>query len=152
MELWIDGISLPGEGTEKLLEKAAGLCLDYCNVHGEDLEISLTLVDADEIQTLNREYRDKDQVTDVLSFPLYETPGQIPAEGTVLLGDVVLCLSRAEEQASEYGHSLEREIAFLFVHSMFHLLGFDHEDPQDTRAMREAEESVLSDLGLSRRD
>jgi len=152
MELWIDGLSLPGEGTEKLLEKAAGLCLDFCHVNGESLEISLTLVDAEEIQTLNREYRDKDQVTDVLSFPLYEHPDQIPAEGTALMGDIVICLSRAEEQAAEYGHSLERELAFLFVHSMFHLLGFDHEDPQDTRIMREAEESVLSDLGLSRRD
>jgi probable rRNA maturation factor len=152
MELWIDGLSLPGEDMEKLLEKASGLCLDFCSVQGEGLEISLTLVDAEEIQTLNREYRDKDQVTDVLSFPLYESPDQIPTEGTALLGDIVICLSRAEEQASEYGHSLERELAFLFVHSMFHLLGFDHEDPQDTRAMREAEESVLAALGLSRRD
>lgn len=152
MELWIDGLTLPGTGTDKQLEIAAGLCLEYSGVRAEDLEISLTLVEADEIQTLNREYRGRDQVTDVLSFPLYERPEQIPAEGTALLGDIVICLSRAEAQAEEYGHSLERELAFLFVHSMFHLLGFDHEDPQDTRAMREAEESVLSDLGLTRRD
>ena len=102
---------------------------------------------------LNRIYRQKDRATDVLSFPLgqdghYDTNQET---GCALLGDVVISLEMAVKQANMYGHSLEREIGFLTVHSMLHLLGYDHEtSPLEERKMREKEEEVLGELGISR--
>ena len=107
----------------------------------------------DEIHRLNKIYRQKDRATDVLSFPLgqdghYDTNKET---GCALLGDVVISLAMAVKQADMYGHSLEREIGFLTVHSMLHLLGYDHEtSPLEERKMREKEEEVLGELGISR--
>ncbi|MBE6856318.1 MAG: rRNA maturation RNase YbeY [Ruminococcus sp.] len=121
---------------------------------GKDAEVSVSFVSNSEIKNLNKIYRDKDSVTDVLSFPLTGADGteEINQEtGAVLLGDIVISLETAVKQASNYGHSLEREIGFLTVHSMLHLLGYDHETSQlDQRIMREKEESVLEKLGISR--
>jgi probable rRNA maturation factor len=121
---------------------------------GKDAEVSVSFVSNSEIRNLNKIYRNKDSVTDVLSFPLTDTDGntEINQEtGAVLLGDIVISLETAVKQASNYGHSLEREIGFLTVHSMLHLLGYDHETSQlDQRIMREKEESVLEKLGISR--
>lgn len=121
---------------------------------GKDAEVSVSFVSNSEIRNLNKIYRDKDSVTDVLSFPLTGADGteEINQEtGAVLLGDIVISLETAVKQASNYGHSLEREIGFLTVHSMLHLLGYDHETSQlDQRIMREKEESVLEKLGISR--
>ncbi len=121
---------------------------------GKDAEVSVSFVSNNEIKNLNKIYRDKDSVTDVLSFPLTGSDGseEINQEtGAVLLGDIVISLETAVKQASNYGHSLEREIGFLTVHSMLHLLGYDHETSQlDQRIMREKEESVLEKLGISR--
>lgn len=121
---------------------------------GKDAEVSVSFVSNSEIKNLNKIYRDKDSVTDVLSFPLTGSDGseEINQEtGAVLLGDIVISLETAVKQASNYGHSLEREIGFLTVHSMLHLLGYDHETSQlDQRIMREKEESVLEKLGISR--
>ncbi len=120
----------------------------------KDAEVSVSFVSNNEIKTLNKVYRDKDSVTDVLSFPLTGSEGheEINQEtGAVLLGDIVISLETAVKQASNYGHSLEREIGFLTVHSMLHLLGYDHETSQlDQRIMREKEEAVLEKLGISR--
>lgn len=119
----------------------------------KDTEISVSFVSNKEIQHLNKIYRDKDAPTDVLSFPLgengnYETNTE---NGFVMLGDIVISLDMAVKQASMYGHSLEREVGFLTVHSMLHLLGYDHElTPLDERIMREKEESILDKLGISR--
>lgn len=119
----------------------------------KDTEISVSFVSNKEIQHLNKIYRDKDAPTDVLSFPLgengnYETNAE---NGFVMLGDIVISLDMAVKQASMYGHSLEREVGFLTVHSMLHLLGYDHElTPLDERIMREKEESILDKLGISR--
>ncbi|MBQ9899161.1 MAG: rRNA maturation RNase YbeY [Ruminococcus sp.] len=121
---------------------------------GKDAEVSVSFVSNNEIKNLNKIYRNKDSVTDVLSFPLTDSDGtyEINQEtGAVLLGDVVISLETAVKQAQNYGHSLEREIGFLTVHSMLHLLGYDHEtSPIDQRIMREKEESVLEKLGISR--
>lgn len=121
---------------------------------GKDAEVSVSFVSNSEIKNLNKIYREKDSVTDVLSFPLTGADGteEINQEtGAVLLGDIVISLETAVKQASNYGHSLEREIGFLTVHSMLHLLGYDHETSQlDQRIMREKEESVLEKLGISR--
>ena len=112
-----------------------------------------TILFVDEIHRLNKIYRQKDRATDVLSFPLgqdghYDTNKET---GCALLGDVVISLEMAVKQADMYGHSLEREIGFLTVHSMLHLLGYDHEtSPLEERKMREKEEEVLGELGISR--
>lgn len=119
----------------------------------DDSEVSVTFVDNNEIRELNNEYRHIDKSTDVLSFPLgengvYDLNNETNA---YLLGDVVISLETAVKQAEVYGHSLEREIGFLTVHSMLHLLGYDHEtDNLEARKMREKEEAVLEKLGISR--
>ena len=105
------------------------------------------------IHELNKEYRDKDSATDVLSFPLGEN-GEYDIDednGCKLLGDIVISMERAMEQAELYGHSLQREVAYLTVHSMLHLLGYDHEaGGLEAVRMREKEEAVLIQLGLPR--
>lgn len=116
-------------------------------------EISVTFVLDLEIHEMNREYRGKDKPTDVLSFPL--TSGVPEAEdivnGMAALGDIVISLETAERQAREYGHSIEREIAFLAVHSMLHLLGYDHEtSEEDERYMNDTCEKILAAAGLFR--
>jgi len=119
----------------------------------DNAEVSVSFVSNNEIRLLNKNYRNKDRVTDVLSFPLMEGDSveKNPETGYILLGDIVISLETAVKQAANYGHSLEREIGFLTVHSMLHLLGYDHESsPLDERIMREKEESVLEKLGISR--
>lgn len=119
----------------------------------DDAEVSVSFVSNKEIRTLNRQYRNKDKSTDVLSFPLGEN-GEYDVNnetGALLLGDVVISIETAMKQANMYGHSLEREIGFLTVHSMLHLLGYDHETSKiDARNMREREEAILEKLGISR--
>ena len=124
----------------------------------EGVEISLSFVTAEEIHELNRQYRGVDSVTDVLSFPLLEDLNELydTEEGSseedepVALGDVVICLEQAEEQAEEFGHSREREIVYLFTHSVLHLLGYDHMEEEEKQEMRSREEEVMTELGLSR--
>lgn len=116
-------------------------------------EVSVSFVDNNEIRRLNRLYRDKDKPTDVLSFPLgengvYDVNNET---GAVLLGDVVISIETAIKQAKMYNHSLEREVGFLTVHSMLHLLGYDHEtSPLEAERMHEKEEMVLERLGVTR--
>lgn len=116
-------------------------------------EVSVTFVDNEQIRELNAEYRNKDSATDVLSFPLGEN-GEYDVNmetGALLLGDIIISVPRAIEQAEMYGHSLRREIGFLTVHSMLHLLGYDHENEGiEAVRMREKEEQVLNKLGLKR--
>ena len=115
-------------------------------------EVCVTFVDNEEIHRLNREFREKDSATDVLSFPLGENGiyDVNPDTGAKQLGDVVISLERAEEQAAEFGHSLQREVCYLTVHSMLHLLGYDHMEPDEKAVMRKKEESVMSQIGLTR--
>ncbi|MBP3696769.1 MAG: rRNA maturation RNase YbeY [Clostridia bacterium] len=116
-------------------------------------EISVTFVDDDEIHRLNKEYRNIDRSTDVLSFPLgedgvYDTNFDT---GAKMLGDIVISIPHALDQAERYGHSLQREIGFLTVHSMLHLLGYDHVNGGiESVRMREKEEAVLTQMGLKR--
>ncbi len=121
----------------------------------EPAEISVTFVDDERIHELNREYRNVDRSTDVLSFPLGENGvyDKNPENGACLLGDIVISVETAVRQAETYGHSLQREIGFLTVHSMLHLLGYDHVNGgiEEVR-MREKEEHVLTELGLKRND
>lgn len=114
-------------------------------------EISVTFVDNEQIHQLNKQYRDKDMPTDVLSFPMGEN-GVYDVDhttGAKILGDIVISMEKATEQADRYGHSLEREVGYLTAHSMLHLLGYDHEDGGIQRVrMREKEEQVMAELGL----
>ena len=116
-------------------------------------EISVRFVDNETIRELNRQHRNIDSDTDVLSFPLGENGvyDVNPVTGAFLLGDIVISVEKAVAQAEEYGHSLDRELAFLTVHSMFHLLGYDHVNGGlEAVRMREREETVLTQLGLKR--
>ena len=115
-------------------------------------EVCVTFVDNEEIHRLNKEFREKDSATDVLSFPLGENGiyDVNPDTGAKQLGDVVISLERAEEQAAEFDHSLQREVCYLTVHSMLHLLGYDHMEPDEKAVMRKKEESVMSLIGLTR--
>ncbi len=134
-----------------LIKKAIKTTLIY-EEFSHDAEISLTFVDNEGIRELNRTYRDKDTATDVLSFPLYDFHGgeEPLGDGRVELGDIVLSLERAREQAAELGHSYEREAAFLCVHSVLHLLGYDHErSPEDEEIMCERQREIMKKLKLT---
>ncbi|WP_125115879.1 rRNA maturation RNase YbeY [Agathobaculum sp. Marseille-P7918] len=146
------------QGVRELIQTCATRVLESEGVPF-DAEIDVTVVDADAIRQLNAEYRDKDAVTDVLSFPMYEFYNGEPQEeldaepdtGCVMLGDMILCYTRAVEQAAEFGHSPARECGYLTTHSVLHLLGYDHErNDEDTRLMRAKEEDNLTFLGLTR--
>jgi len=108
------------------------------------VEISIAFVSRDEIQELNLRYRNIDEPTDVLSFPFSEPGTSSIAPAT--LGDIVICLEIAEEQAQRFGHSHKREVGFLTVHGLLHLLGFDHEAEEDEEEMRQLQREILGDL------
>lgn len=124
---------------------------------GPEVEISVLLVDNETIRSLNRDYRDKDAATDVLSFPQEESMDGEPEPAVIggpterLLGDLVISVEMAVAQAAEYGHSLERELAFLSVHGLLHLLGYDHEPGAEAEAAMQAEEKrILAVMGIER--
>ena len=133
-----------------LVRRAVLASLDYegyCN----RAEVSLTFTDNEGIKRLNREFRDIDRETDVLSFPLTDYTGTDMCidEPEMSLGDIVISLERAAAQAEEFGHSFEREVAFLTVHSMLHLLGYDHVNSEDEELeMRRRQSEILAKMGL----
>ena len=139
-------------GLRILIRRSCNAVLEFEGFE-QPAEISVTFVDNAEIQTLNAQYRGKDMPTDVLSFPLGEN-GKYDVDqdtGACLLGDIVISMEKAMEQAEIYGHPLQREVAYLTVHSMLHLLGYDHEQGGLAAVkMREKEEAVLIQLGLPR--
>jgi len=115
-------------------------------------EVSVVLTDDDNIRELNRQYRNQDCSTDVLSFAMNEgdEPEITDGPANVMLGDIVISLETAIRQAADYGHSQEREVAYLTIHGMLHLLGYDHENEEARSLMREQEEAILSCLGINR--
>lgn len=138
---------------EHILTETLRLGLAHATAPAE-VEISLSFVTPEEIRSLNNEYRGQDRETDVLSFPFYE-PWEIRElkpnpGGETALGDIVICPPVAEAQAVAYGHSYIRELAFLAVHSLLHLLGYDHEDAEEERVMTEAQEAILQKAGIKR--
>ena len=130
------------------------------DVYGLELqtEVSVVLADDEYIRQLNCQYRGKDMPTDVLSFAMNEQGADdsepditdAPNDLEILLGDIIISLETTARQAEEFGHSLDRELAYLTIHGMLHLLGYDHEEQQDKLAMRKEEEHVLSLLGITR--
>lgn len=131
-----------------------------------EAEVTLTLTDNETIRRMNREYRQIDRETDVLSFPMNDFPapadyGQLenhmadcfhPDTGELMLGDIVISVEKAREQAACYGHSMKREYAFLIAHSMLHLLGYDHMDPEEAAVMEEKQEAALTALHITRQE
>jgi len=143
---WDDDGLLTASQTE-LFTRVVEAVLEYISDTGAS-EVSISFVTDDEIRTLNRDYRGKDSATDVLSFPVDNT-FNIGGHSRPL-GDIVICMDVARRQAEEYGHSLDRELAFLVAHGMLHLLGFDHESPEDEAKMCAAQDAVLERLGIGR--
>lgn len=139
-------------GVRMLIRRSCNAVLTNEGFEG-DAEISVTIVDDERIRELNRQYRNIDKSTDVLSFPLGEN-GVYDINydtGAKMLGDIVISIEHAFEQAEKYGHSLQREIGFLTVHSLLHLLGYDHENGGlEAVRMREKEEAALTQMGLKR--
>lgn len=111
---------------------------------------SIIIVDNTFIHKLNKEYRGIDRVTDVISFALEDDKSMVIPDDIRLLGDIYICLDKAKEQAKEYGHSLERELCFLAVHGIYHLLGYDHETEEDAKIMFKKQEEVLMEYGITR--
>lgn len=145
--------------TNELKEEFIQLTKNILQLAGEhekvndDAEMSVTFVSNEEIKRINHEFRNKDEVTDVLSFPQEELgDGEIEIVGDipVHLGDVIISLDVAKKQAEEYEHSLEREIAFLAVHGFLHLIGYDHETIEEEKEMFERQENILQEFGLRR--
>ncbi len=135
-----------------LMRRAVDATLDH-EQYNIPCEVSLTFTDNDKIQALNRQYRQVDKPTDVLSFPLTDYSGEseepVADEPVVSLGDIVISLEKAREQAHIYGHSFEREVAFLCVHSMLHLLGYDHETGEaDETDMRARQHKIMDEMGM----
>lgn len=114
----------------------------------ENAEVSLSIVDKDTIHKLNKDYRNVDRETDVLSFPMDEEAFDNEGNPIFLLGDIVICLDVARNQAAEFGHSLEREMMYLICHSTLHLLGYDHIEEDDKAKMRAKEKEVMKNLGV----
>ncbi|MDO5491323.1 MAG: rRNA maturation RNase YbeY [Bacillota bacterium] len=178
MVIWMEDSSGIGKGTKATLSRAADLCLQAEKLEEpQRYALSLTVADEEEIRQINRDFRGIDRVTDVLSFPQFEgtkeirqalpagyvedgAPGEETAERSaeeaeddgnrIPLGDVVICRERIRQQAEEYGHSERRELVYLFVHSVLHLLGYDHMEEEDKRRMRAREEEIMTVLGIAR--
>ena len=146
-----------------LAEKVINACLDYAEFPYE-AEVNLTLTDNEGIHSINKEFRQIDRPTDVLSFPMlsYDAPGDFafldeedcndfnPDSGEALLGDIVISVEKVIEQADNYGHSIEREFAFLITHSMLHLFGYDHMTEEEASVMEAKQAEILNELNILR--
>ena len=152
VEVDYDGIKkMPKE--EKLIKEVIETVLKEEEIK-KSLEVYVTLTNNESIHKTNRETRNVDRPTDVLSFPMFERE-EIPflkeeSEDSDILGDIIISVEKVEEQAKEYGHSFERELAYLTVHGMLHLLGYDHMIEEEKNVMRKREEEILAILSLSR--
>lgn len=137
-----------------IIEKVIGQSLIH-EKFNKECEVGVSLIDNVRIREINNEYRNIDKPTDVLSFPMvdFNEGDDDPYdydEGFLLLGDIVISLEKAVEQAEEYGHSIEREVGYLCAHSVLHLLGYDHENEEERNIMRDKEEEILSSINLTR--
>lgn len=144
---------LPNE--EKLIKEVVSRVLEEEKVLPE-VDVYITLTNNEEIHKINKEYRDVDRTTDVLSFPMYERDeiaglkNDTDDEIEKILGDIIVSIEKVREQAEEYGHSFERELAYLVTHGMLHLLGYDHMIEEEKAVMRKREEEILETLNITR--
>lgn len=146
----------PNEEYEKVIYKVLEECFNVEGLAESKFIVSVTLTNPENIQSLNKQYRDIDKPTDVLSFPMFEK-AEIDEivlnkdfENEDVLGDMVISIPRVEEQAKEYGHSFERELSYMVVHSFYHLMGYDHIREEDKAVMRPKEDFILDRLKIVR--
>ncbi len=141
---------------EKIINKVLDKCFQEENLKEANLYISITLTNKKNIQQINKEYRSIDKPTDVLSFPMFEKD---EIECIIknqndnfydVLGDIIICIEKVEEQAKEYRHSFERELSYMIVHGFYHLMGYDHIKEEDKEKMRPKEEKILQELNIKR--
>ena len=138
---------------EKLIRKVLQECFKEEKLLNSNFYISVTLTNEENIRKINKEYRNIDKTTDVLSFPMFEKdeiPEIINDSIEYVLGDTIICIPIVEKQAIEYGHAFEREFAYMLVHSFYHLLGYDHIEEKDKIEMRKKEENILTKLNILR--
>ncbi len=141
---------------EEIVNKVINECFLEENLLNTNMYISITLTNPENIRNINKEYRNIDKETDVLSFPMFEKD-ELQAiikdneyEVNDVLGDIVISLDKVKEQAIEYGHSFERELAYMLVHGFYHLMGYDHIEEKDKVLMRPKEEKILQNLNITR--
>lgn len=141
---------------EEIVNKVINECFLEENLLNTNMYISITLTNPENIRNINKEYRNIDKETDVLSFPMFEKD-ELQAiikdneyEVNDVLGDIVISLEKVKEQAIEYGHSFERELAYMLVHGFYHLMGYDHIEEKDKVLMRPKEEKILQNLNITR--
>ena len=148
---------------KQIAEKVVNYCIEREKFPYE-AEVNLTLTDNEGIHIINKEYREIDRPTDVLSFPMlsYDAPGDFsflmeeneddfnPDTGEAMLGDIIISVDKVKEQAREYGHSELREVAFLITHSMLHLFGYDHMEPEEAEVMERRQREILEELQITR--
>ena len=143
---------------EEIIKKVVEQCFKEENMEDSKLYISITLTTPEHIHEINKQYRNVDRATDVLSFPMFEKEeidnkiAQKNFEYEDVLGDIVISIEQVEKQAKEYGHSFEREFAYMLVHGFYHLMGYDHIKEEDKVIMRPKEEKVLEKLGIRREE
>jgi len=148
MDIYIEeNTALSPEQTE-MIKNVVKWALGHCDVCS-DIDLGISFVDTAEIKKLNLEYRGKDTATDVLSFPVSDELMTVEGEPQPL-GDIVICIDVAKAQAADYGHSFDRELAFLVVHGVLHLLGYNHETSDEEAEMIATQRCILDNLGISR--
>lgn len=141
---------------QEIITNVIKKCFEEEQLLGTNLYISVTLTNKEQIRQINKEYRNIDKATDVLSFPMFEKEEieqlKISKNSLVedVLGDIMIAIPKVEEQAKEYGHSFERELSYMLVHGFYHLMGYDHIQEEDKRIMRPKEEKILEDLKITR--
>ena len=144
------------EEYEKIIEPVVKECFKEEKLENSKLTIQITLTNPENIRKLNKEHRNIDKETDVLSFPMFEKEEidlkvktqDFPYED--ILGDMVISIQRVEEQAKEYGHSFKRELSYMVVHSFYHLMGYDHMEEEEKKVMRKKEDIILDKLKITR--
>ena len=151
--LEIEYLDIPEDEKYKLkIEEVLKQCYKEENIKPEYLYVNIILTNPENIRKLNKEYRNIDKETDVLSFPMFEKEelNNFKSNCQEVLGDIVISIERVKEQAIEYGHSFERELSYMVVHGFYHLMGYDHIEEEDKKEMRAKEEIVLKALKIER--
>ena len=154
-EIVYDGID-EKEEYKNVIEKVLSQCFKEEKLENSKLCVTVTLTTPKTIQEINKQYRNIDRATDVLSFPMFEKDEldkkiqENDFENEDILGDIVVSVDKVKEQAIEYGHSFERELSYMIVHGFYHLMGYDHIEENDKKIMREKEENILKELDINR--
>lgn len=155
----VEYLGLPNQKQyEDFIKQVIKTCFKEEKLLDRNLYVSVTLTDLEHIQEINKTYRNIDKATDVLSFPMFEKE---ELEGMIqnqvnevedVLGDIIISLPKVEQQAKEYGHSFQRELAYMLVHGFYHLMGYDHIEEEDKKKMRPKEETILNQLKITREE